>query len=115
MKCPFMKVGPDNPIARELRAARAYAGMSRQQLGAKIGISKDALGDWERGDWVREPALAMLEAVARHTGVPTSFEYVRAAKPSVTKRAGSAGDRLDGTPGASSETDDAPDAEDGAP
>lgn len=107
-----MPVGPDHPIARELRAARAYSGKSRLQIAGAVDISADTLGGWERGAFTRDPPRPMLAAIADFTGMPATFTYVVAVKPSVTARARSAADRLDDTHGASSETNDVPDAED---
>lgn len=107
-----MAEGPEHPVAREIRAARAYAGMSREQLAIHLGVSAETIGGWERGRFTRTPAQAMLVAIARYTRVPTSFELVTAAplKPSVAERARAAAQRLGGTPGSSSETDGAQDA-----
>lgn len=106
-----MPVGADHQIAREIRAARAYAGMSRKGLGDAIGMSPAAIGDWERGDFTREPKPPMLEAIAEATGVPRQFERVVRSKPSVTRRASEAANRLADTPEASLGTDAAPGAE----
>lgn len=87
--------------------------MSRTGLGEAIGVSKETIGFWERGEFTREPARALLEAIARETKVPATFERVVVAKPSVTERARTAAQRLAGTPDASSETPDVRDAEGG--
>lgn len=59
-----------HPAARAIRAARAYAGMSRMQLGQLVGVSAETIGRWERGQW-REgpPRPPMLEAIARASGL----------------------------------------------
>lgn len=67
-------VGKDHPLAKRLRAARAYAESSRQQVGAAIGVSDQTIGRWERGDWkTSAPNTALLEAFARATEVPEWF------------------------------------------
>lgn len=107
-----MPAGPDHAIAREIRAARAYARMSREGLGKELGVSDATIGDWERGDFTREPPLAMLAAIADATGLPRQFDrVVSTTKPTVTRRAAEAADRLDDTPEASPGSDAAPGAE----
>lgn len=61
---------PQHPAARAVRAARAYKGLSRSQLGQRVGVAAETIGRWERGEW-REgpPRIAMLEAVARASGI----------------------------------------------
>ena len=71
-----MPVGKDHPIAREVRVARAYAGLSRAQVGALIGVSGQTIGAWERGDFTQEPASGMLEALALKVGLPARFDHV---------------------------------------
>lgn len=57
--------------ARQIRAARAYANMSRLKLGRAIGVSDETIGRWERGDWKKDaPRLPMLEKIAQVTEVP---------------------------------------------
>lgn len=110
-----LDLGSDHPLPSEIRAARAYAGMSRKQVGDALGVSAQVIGRWERGQFARPPAQAMLEAIARATNPPTAFEFVStvSVRPSVAERARAAAQRLDGTQRPSSETGDAPGAEDG--
>lgn len=110
-------LGPNHPLPSEIRAARAYAGMSRKQIGDALGVSAQVVGRWERGKFKRPPASAMLEAIARATKPPHEFQFVvtgQAARPSVTERARLAALRLDGTPDASQRSPGAQDAEGGA-
>lgn len=108
-----MPVGPDDPIAREIRAARAYSGKSRRQIADEIGVKAGTIGNWERGKFTRPPAQAMLSAIARCTKVPARFELVLAVaptRPSVAERARLAAQRLAGTQEASPGTGDVRDA-----
>lgn len=70
------KAGPDDPLARHIRAARAYANMSRDQIGNAVGVDGTTVGRWERGEWKKgPPRAAMLREVARITGVPEEFMF----------------------------------------
>lgn len=61
---------PDHPVARAIRAARKYAGLSREQLGEAIGVGPATIGRYERGEWEREgPRQAALEGIGRATGI----------------------------------------------
>lgn len=62
-----MAADPKHPIARAIRTARVYADMSRSQLGAAIGRSGYAIGDWERGEWKAPPPDPMLEGIIKAT------------------------------------------------
>lgn len=55
-----------HPVARAIRAARAWSGLSRQQLATRLGLKAGAtIGRWERGDWRDGPPRPpMLEALA---------------------------------------------------
>jgi transcriptional regulator with XRE-family HTH domain len=62
---------PDHRIAKQIRAARAYAGLSRQQVGDALGMSPYTIGNWERGEWKDQPPrLPMIEAISRICGIP---------------------------------------------
>lgn len=111
-----MATPKENQIAREIRAARAYAGWSRDQLGKAIGVSGQTIGKWERGDFTRQPADGMLRAILDTTKLPERLTALAdPPKPSVAARARDAAQRLNDTPGASPKSDDAPDEADGAP
>jgi Zn-dependent peptidase ImmA (M78 family)/transcriptional regulator with XRE-family HTH domain len=58
-------------IGQRLRAARRAAGMSQEELGAAIGVSKMAVSKYETGAVV--PASARLVALAEALGVPVSW------------------------------------------
>lgn len=74
----------DRRLAREIRAARAYAGMSRAELGAAIDRNEQTIGKYERGEWTRTPSQIVLNAIAEVTGIPQSFldaGFLRARRP----------------------------------
>lgn len=58
-------------IGPRLRAARRAAGMSQEELGAAIGVSKMAVSKYESGAAV--PGSARLAALAEALGVPVSW------------------------------------------
>ncbi|MCA1572874.1 MAG: helix-turn-helix domain-containing protein [Chloroflexi bacterium] len=61
-------------IARRIRAARFYAGKSREQVGNVVGRSAEQIGRYERGDWKSDPpGTAIIQAIARATLVPEWF------------------------------------------
>jgi transcriptional regulator with XRE-family HTH domain len=53
-------------IAERITEARDGAGLDQTELGEAIGLSKGAVGNYERGD--RTPSLAALHQIARATG-----------------------------------------------
>lgn len=70
---------PNHPTARAVRAARAYSGMSRKQLGDLLELHPGTIGRWERGEWDDEPPKKpMLEVVARVSGLLELVEAMAA-------------------------------------
>ena len=68
---------PDHAAARAVRAARAYSGMSRKQLGELVGVDEVTIGRYERGEWRSgAPRLAILQAIARATELDGFLELV---------------------------------------
>lgn len=47
-------------LARAIDAARAWADLSREQVGAAVGVSGETIGRWERGEWKRQPPRSAL-------------------------------------------------------
>jgi transcriptional regulator with XRE-family HTH domain len=63
-------------LARELRAARVYADMSRLEIGNAVGYSDETIGRWERGEWDEKrpgPRAPVLAAIAKVTGIPDAY------------------------------------------
>lgn len=62
---------PSTLLARRIRSARIYAGLSRRQLGAAIGLVPETIGRYERA----ESGLSdrTLSAIATATGTPVWF------------------------------------------
>jgi transcriptional regulator with XRE-family HTH domain len=60
-------------LAREIRAARAYADLSREQVATEIGLDHGTVGRYERGEWKRPPNKAILDGIARATGIPQHY------------------------------------------
>lgn len=56
---------PNGDLASAIRAARAWSGKSRAQLGRDLGVAAGTIGRWERGDWKDPPRGPMLAALAR--------------------------------------------------
>lgn len=60
----------DDPIARFVRAARAFSGSSRAQVATWVGVEAPTIGRWERGEWKKgPPRTAALEVIARRSGL----------------------------------------------
>ncbi len=75
MKCEAMADAPDpaRRLAKEIRAARAYAGLSRAQLADEVGVKGDTIGRYERGEWTRPPGRLVLAAIAAKTAIPQVY------------------------------------------
>lgn len=58
-----------------LRALRTKAGLSQQQLGDKIGVSKSSINMYERGE--REPSFKTLYALAVFFDVDMDYLFGR--------------------------------------
>lgn len=54
-----------------IRAFREQAGLSQEQLGEAIGVTRQTIAAWETGD--REPSLAQLTKIAKRLGVSTDL------------------------------------------
>ena len=46
----------DTPFARRLRSLRAEARLSQEQLAARVGVDRQTVSNWEKGENV--PSLA---------------------------------------------------------
>lgn len=73
MKCHEMADHGTRRLAREIRAARAYADMSREQVGLATDLSAEMIGRYERGEWKRPLKRPLLEAIARATKIPRAY------------------------------------------
>lgn len=59
-------------LARRLRTARHWAGLTRDELGEKLGVVGETIGRYERGEFKKlEPRT--IAAIADATGVPDWF------------------------------------------
>ena len=68
MKHPF-----DVHVGERLRLCRRSAGMTRQELGARLGVDAREIREFERGeDRINSGLLRTLSAV---TGVPPAFFF----------------------------------------
>lgn len=52
----------------QIKAARKKAGLTQRQLGKKLGISYQAVAQWEND--LRNPKIESLRAIANALGVP---------------------------------------------
>jgi putative transcriptional regulator len=57
----------DEPFARGLRAARAAADLSQEELAQLIDVSRDSVANWEKGDFM--PSMRTALRVADVLGV----------------------------------------------
>jgi len=69
---------------REFRLAR---GLSQEELGSRIGVTRQTIATWEKGE--RKPSVAKLVTIARELGVPLDlfFEEARANNHALLFRA----------------------------
>lgn len=56
------------PIGERIRAARKAKGMTQADLGLRLGISYQSIGQWERG--LRYPTLDSLRKLAEALEMP---------------------------------------------
>lgn len=54
-----------------IRAFREQAGLSQEQLGEAVGVTRQTIAAWETGD--REPSLAQLAKIAKKLSVATDL------------------------------------------
>lgn len=73
MKCGLMPGDATRRLAKEIRAARAYSGLSREQLAKAVDRVGDTIGSWERGEWEDPPGPLLLRAIATETGIPSAY------------------------------------------
>lgn len=64
-------------ISRKVREARETANLSRDELAAKIGVTRAAVRNWEEGE--RHPRYPQLAALAKATGRTVAWFYEEAA------------------------------------
>lgn len=55
-------------IGKRIAAARMAAGLTQQELGERVFVSRDLVSKWEAG--ARRPDLAMLQSIAEALSVP---------------------------------------------
>ncbi len=56
---------------RRIKKAREQKGLTREQLGERIGVSPSAIGKWETGD--RTPSSDTLARLSEELGVSTDY------------------------------------------
>lgn len=62
------------PLGNRIRAAREYAGISRDELARRIEYKAGGtIGRLERGDWTEYPKERVLRDIANACGVPPWF------------------------------------------
>jgi transcriptional regulator with XRE-family HTH domain len=49
--------------AEEIRSAREQAGLTQEELGAKLGVSMRTVGNWERGSTIPRSKARAIQAV----------------------------------------------------
>lgn len=57
-------------VARRVKAARGYAGLSQRQLGAELGVDAGTVKRWEKGD---VQLAKRLDTIARVCKLPLPF------------------------------------------
>lgn len=82
-----MEGGHTHEVAKRIRAARAYAGISRLALGRAVELSAEQIGRYERGAWKDgPPRRPMLDGIARACGLPIEVFDVDIARFAEIKR-----------------------------
>ncbi|MFJ5120658.1 helix-turn-helix domain-containing protein [Kitasatospora sp. NPDC088548] len=66
------------------KARRESLGISVKALAERLGVSAQAVYQWERGE--RKPSLPMFVAIAHHLCIPTA-SLMEQAKDSATRQA----------------------------
>lgn len=61
------------PLAARIAAWREHAKMSQADIGRRLGLTRQSVGAWERGE--SPPTQENLEALARLLGVTMSQFY----------------------------------------
>lgn len=69
------KTTPMDTLPARLRAARAVAELSLDELAGQVGIERHRLGRWERGIDPIPPLMepGVVAAIAEATGFPEAF------------------------------------------
>lgn len=63
-------------LGRRLRAARAYEGIGRPELGERLGVSESLVAQWERGHRLPqspEDRLVLIQTSCTATEAPQTF------------------------------------------
>jgi len=68
-----MSVYVDKPCIK-LRACRANAGLSQQELGKILGVSLTTVNNWENG--VTTPNAKIVEKISVISGVPLGLIFL---------------------------------------
>ena len=66
-------------LQEKIRDCRRKAGLSQEELAAKIGVSRQAVSKWETGE--AEPELAKLRLLAETFGVTADYLLSEAEPP----------------------------------
>jgi len=64
---PHPNPGPDFTLGDRIRKARTNAGLDQAELAEKVGVSRQAVGSWERGRTV--PSLPQSRSLAETLAV----------------------------------------------
>ncbi|MFD2792540.1 helix-turn-helix domain-containing protein [Promicromonospora vindobonensis] len=65
-------------LGRQIKAERSAAGLTLEELSARIGVHKNTLHNYEKGE--REMTYGVLAALAHEFGLDSIWALVRAAE-----------------------------------
>ena len=89
--------GNGEDLPARIRAARALAGLSRNQLAERLGVSSHTVAKWEAG--IQYPNAERLEQIGVACGVPVEFfranrDALAAPTPGLSAQLAAIEDRL---------------------
>lgn len=66
-------------FSERIRKLRADHNLTQEELSSRLGLTKQAVSQWERG--IREPDFATLEKIADYYCVDTDYLIGRSSRP----------------------------------
>lgn len=71
-------------FSEQIRSLRKSHGLSQEDLSSRLGLTKQAVSQWERG--IREPDFATLEKIADFFRVDTDYLIGRSVRPAALNK-----------------------------
>lgn len=67
------RIGPKMPVRAYIARWREAKGLTQEQLGARLNVTKGAISRWEKDN--RVPSLNVLAAIAEALDIPSTALY----------------------------------------